>query len=68
MDKANPKTNAPAGVSIQNGPVIEDRMDVDGPATNGKAKRKARTSTSKAVKYNVDESEGDSDEVPLVCI
>jgi DNA topoisomerase-1 len=67
MDKADAKTDyAPAGVSIRNGPVNE--MDVDTPITNGTSKRKARTSTSKSVNYNVDSSEGDSDEdaVPLV--
>lgn len=55
----------PAGVSIRNGPVIEDEMDIDAPATNGNAKRKARSSISKAVTYK-DDSEEDSDAVPLV--
>jgi DNA topoisomerase-1 len=70
MDKAEAKTDyAPEGVSVRNGPVLDDKMDVDEPATNGNAKRKARTSTAKAVNYNVDGSEGESDEdaAPLVC-
>lgn len=67
MDKATPSANAaPAGVSIRNGPVVEDKMDVDEPATNGTAKRKARASISKAVNYN-DEEDSDESTVPLVC-
>lgn len=65
MDKAAAKSKvAPAGVSVRNGPVLEDRMDVDGPATNGTTKRKARASTGKQVKYDASSSESD---VPLVC-
>jgi len=65
MDKATAKsTIGPAGVSVRNGPVIEDKMDVDGPATNGTTKRKARASTGKPVKYDDNSSESD---VPLVC-
>ena len=68
MDKAGAKSAyAPAGVSIRNGPVLEDKMDVDEPSTNGNAKRKARTSTSKLVNYNMETSEVDSDDAPLVC-
>jgi DNA topoisomerase-1 len=70
MDKAGAKADyAPAGVSIRHGLVKEDKMDVDEPVTNGNAKRKSRTSTSKTVNYKVDRSEGESDEdaVPLVC-
>lgn len=64
MDKSVAKSGiAPPGVSIRNGPVLDDSVEVDEPATNGNAKRKARNSKSKAVKYK-DESE-DSD-VPLV--
>ncbi|RDL34730.1 Uncharacterized protein BP5553_07858 [Venustampulla echinocandica] len=65
MDKALSKQKtkpAPVGVSIRNGPV-EDKMDVDGPFTNGK--RKSRGSTSKAVNYNDGISESDEDAVPL---
>jgi DNA topoisomerase-1 len=67
MDKAGAKANVPVGISVRNGPV--DEMDVDEPLTNGAAKRKSRGSTSKAVNYNVDGSEGESDDdaVPLVC-
>jgi DNA topoisomerase I len=68
MDKAASKTEAaPAGVSIRNGPVLDDKMDIDGPSTNGNTKRKARNSTSMAVNYNDNVSDGDSDSVPLVC-
>jgi DNA topoisomerase-1 len=67
MDKASAKTKAaPAGVSIRNGPVIEDEMDVD-TATNGASKRKSRGSTSKPVNYNDPRSDSEEDTVPLVC-
>ncbi|KAF4624539.1 hypothetical protein G7Y89_g13631 [Cudoniella acicularis] len=53
-------SSAPApGISIRNGPVIEDKMEVDEPVTNGAAKRKSRGSTSKAVNYNMESSESD---------
>lgn len=66
MDKAGAKADyAPAGVSIRNGPVTEDKMDIDATLTNG-AKRKARNSTSKSVNYKVAESDSDEDAVPLV--
>lgn len=65
MDKASANAHdAPAGVSIRHGPVIEDKMDIDS-ATNGNAKRKSRTSTSKAVNYNQG-SDTDADTAPLV--
>lgn len=69
MDKAAEKSNfAPAGVSIRNGPVLEDAMDVDEPSTNGHAKRKARTSITKAVNYNdAGSAEESDDDAPLVC-
>ncbi|KAH7416978.1 hypothetical protein BKA64DRAFT_691482 [Cadophora sp. MPI-SDFR-AT-0126] len=60
MDQAGPSTSAPAGVSIRNGPVIEDKMDVDEPATNGK--RKSRSSISKPVYKDEEDSD---DDVPL---
>jgi DNA topoisomerase-1 len=68
MDKAAAKSKpAPAGVSVRNGPVLDNKMDVDEPFTNGGAKRKARVSLGKAVNYN-DNASDDSDEdaVPLV--
>jgi DNA topoisomerase-1 len=67
MDKATSKNGyAPPGVSVRNGPVLEDTMDVDEPATNGNSKRKARTSSGKAVTCVTDD-EGDSDDsAPLV--
>lgn len=67
MDKADESSHyVPSGVAVRNGPVTEDKMDVDGPSTNGNAKRKSRTSISKAVKYTAD-SDSDEDAVPLVC-
>jgi DNA topoisomerase I len=67
MDKAGAKAHyAPEGVSVRNGPILGDKMDVDGPSTNGAAKRKARVSTGKPVNYTVDESESSDDAVPLV--
>lgn len=69
LDKAGAKAHyAPAGVSVRNGPILGDEMEIDQPATNGATKRKARTSTGKAVNYNVDESDdgSDDDAVPLV--
>jgi len=67
MDRADAKfDHVPSGVAVRNGPVVEDKMEVDEPATNGNAKRKARTSTSKAPKYA--DTESDEDSVPLVCI
>jgi DNA topoisomerase-1 len=67
MDKADAKSDyVPSGVAVRNGPVVEDKMDIDEPATNGNAKRKARASISKPVKYTAD-SESDEDAIPLVC-
>lgn len=67
MDKTAGEHAGGAGISIRNGPVLEneDHMDVDTPITNGNgtSKRKARSSISKPVKYE----ESDSDEAPLVC-
>jgi DNA topoisomerase-1 len=67
MDKAGANKNyAPAGVSVRNGPVLGDKMDVDEVNTNGTAKRKARNST---VNYYDDGSDRESydDTIPLVC-
>ncbi|PSR92386.1 eukaryotic DNA topoisomerase I [Coniella lustricola] len=55
-DKSQPSA---AGISIRNGPVNGDPMDIDHP--NGGAKRKARQSISKPVSYK---DESDSDDVP----
>ncbi|RDW78101.1 putative topoisomerase i protein [Coleophoma crateriformis] len=67
MDKAiDDSEMAPPGVSVRNGPVMDDSMEVDESATNGTSKRKARISTGKAVNYRDTGSDGDSDdEVPL---
>ncbi|CAD6453629.1 c32de514-d401-4830-8157-b7b918f15005 [Sclerotinia trifoliorum] len=68
MDKAvaNAKI-ASVGISIRNGPVLDDPMDVDGPATNGASKRKSRSSIAngKPINYKVDGSGSESEEVPL---
>lgn len=67
MDDAGGKPSAPgAGISIRNGPILEDHMDVDTPTTNGNAKRKARNSTSKAVNYAAAVNSDSDDEIPLV--
>ena len=61
MDTQNPSPrNAAPGISIRNGPV--ERMDTDGPhtngvSTNGATKRRARPSNGKS--YNEDSSDGD---------
>ncbi|KAK1752383.1 hypothetical protein QBC47DRAFT_305312 [Echria macrotheca] len=64
MDKATSKARpGPTGISIRNGPVKDDPMDVDS-APNGTAKRKSRSSTGgQAVNYK-DDSDSD-DGVPL---
>ncbi|CAG8976553.1 hypothetical protein HYALB_00010195 [Hymenoscyphus albidus] len=64
MDESNGSKPAPAGISIRNGPIV-DEMDVDEPATNGHAKRKSRGSTSKPVNYNQQGSESEDDDIPL---
>ncbi|KAK3383157.1 hypothetical protein B0T24DRAFT_516332 [Lasiosphaeria ovina] len=51
------------GISIRNGPIPDDTMDVDEPA-NGTAKRKSRSSIGQAVNYR-DASESDDDGAPL---
>lgn len=67
MDKANPPNgDLDAGISIRNGPVVED-MDVDeqAPATNGSSngKRKSRGSIQKKYK---EETSSEDEDVPLV--
>lgn len=63
LDKSDSKAGLlPPGVSIRNGPVDGDSMDVDA-ATNG-TKRKSRSSIENAVNYKDD---SDSDDAPLVC-
>jgi DNA topoisomerase I len=64
MDESTSKPQSSAiGISIRNGPVGDDLMDIDQP--NGTAKRKARSSISNNVSYK-DQSDSD-DEIPLVC-
>ncbi|KAK3942700.1 DNA topoisomerase 1 [Diplogelasinospora grovesii] len=63
MDNSASKARpAPPGVSIRNGPVDEDAMDVD-TKPNGTAKRKSRSSIVQPVSYK-DDSESD-DGAPL---
>lgn len=64
MSKNDHKNGTMDGVvSIRNGPVRDDPMDVDGPSINGSSKRKQRASISKKVSYREEESESDA---PLV--
>ncbi len=64
LDRSVPSNGAEmAGLSIRNGPVQEDPMDVDAPATNGH-KRKSRSSITKP-SYKDDLDSDDSQ--PLVC-
>lgn len=64
LDKSASRARpAPPGLSIRNGPIDDDSMDVDA-ATNG-TKRKSRSSIGKAVNYKDDSD--DSDGAPLVC-
>lgn len=63
LDRDGPKSNHLAGLSVRNGPVEDDDMDVDAPVSNGASKRKSRTSITK-ISYRDD---SDSDEgAPLV--
>lgn len=63
MDESTPRTQpSTAGISIRNGPIDDDSMDIDQP--NGTAKRKSRSSIGNNVSYK-DESDSD-DEIPLV--
>lgn len=64
MDRAFPdKHTGLAGLSVRNGPVRDDDMDIDAPVTNGASKRKSRSSINN-VSYK-DDSESD-DGAPLV--
>lgn len=64
LDRAFPdKHTGLAGLSVRNGPVVDDDMDIDAPVTNGASKRKSRSSINK-VSYR-DDSESD-DGAPLV--
>jgi DNA topoisomerase I len=66
LDKSAPKrTSGMAGLSVRNGPVEDDGMDLDPPSTNGASKRKSRSSLPK-VSYK-DESDSD-DAQPLVSL
>lgn len=68
MDRSIPssKKALPVGLSVRNGPVTDDGMDIDGPLhVNGNAKRKSRTSISKVTSYR-DASDDSDDGAPLV--
>lgn len=64
MDRSISKTqpSSAAGISIRNGPVQGDPMDID--QSNGTTKRKARASVGKEISYK-DDSDSD-DAAPLV--
>jgi len=63
MDKSVSKARpGPKGISIRNGPVNTDAMEVDS-QPNGAPKRKSRSSLVQAVNYKDD---SDSDGAPLV--
>lgn len=64
MDESISKVrpSATTGLSIRNGPVEDDHMDIDQP--NGTAKRKARTSIGKEISYK--EHSDSDDAAPLV--
>ncbi|KAI8671267.1 DNA topoisomerase I [Fusarium keratoplasticum] len=65
MDRSMPRDAAKlVGLSVRNGPVQDDPMDVDGPVTNGATKRKSRTSITK-VNYKDNDSDSE-DGAPLV--
>lgn len=66
MDQDTSSDNIKPGVSMAFGPVDDDNMDVDKPATNGTAvngKRKASLPNGKNYK---DASDSEDDDVPLV--
>ncbi|KAF4998140.1 hypothetical protein FDECE_11875 [Fusarium decemcellulare] len=64
MDRSVPDSGSKtAGLSIRNGPILDDSMDIDGPATNGATKRKSRNSITK-VNYKDNDSDSD-DDVPM---
>ncbi|KAF7547226.1 hypothetical protein G7046_g9067 [Stylonectria norvegica] len=64
MDRAGPSKNtALAGLSVRNGPVQDDDMDIDAPHTNGLHKRKSRNSLP-TINYKDNDSESD-DDAPL---
>lgn len=64
MEQKKNGHTAPPGISIRNGPVTDDAMDVDDePMTTGK--RKSRGSTGKVVNYNEVPSASE-DEKPIV--
>lgn len=67
MDKANPSNgDLDAGISIRNGPVVEEMdMDEQAPATNGTSNGKRKSRGSMQKKYKEATSSEDED-VPLV--
>jgi len=62
MDRTDSKARPlPPGVSVRNGPVIEDKMDIDS-TPNGTTKRKSRSSVTQVKKEESDSDDG----APLV--
>lgn len=63
MDKAASKARPLPAISIRNGPVTEDAMDIDS-TPNGASKRKSRSSLPQSVNYKDDSDSEDG--APLV--
>lgn len=65
MDKSISKTqpSSTTGISIRNGPIENDAMDID--SANGTTKRKARASDGAKINYKDDSDSEDA--APLVC-
>lgn len=64
MDKESSKQAlAPAGISIRNGPVNGDMMDVDELVTNGKRKSRGSTAHSKSYKEQDSSDEEDDNDI-----
>lgn len=64
MDKESSKQAlAPAGISIRNGPVNGDMMDVDEFVTNGKRKSRGSTAHSKSYKEQDSSDEEDDNDI-----
>ncbi|KPM40673.1 DNA topoisomerase 1 [Neonectria ditissima] len=59
LDRAGPKSDVLGGLSVRNGPVEYEDVEVDAPVQNGASKRKSRTSITKiSYKDNSDSDEG----------
>ncbi|KAK7432696.1 DNA topoisomerase 1 [Neonectria magnoliae] len=59
LDRAGPNSDILGGISVRNGPVEYEDVDMDAPVSNGANKRKSRTSITKiSYKDNSDSDEG----------